>query len=59
MSSTEIIIPFRIKFGPFMNRLRSFSFSHFFKKENKTNLTIIRKLVSNVHYAKNEKICEH
>ena len=45
MNSTEIIIPFRIKFGPFKNRSRSFSFSHFFKKENWTNLTISWKLL--------------
>ena len=31
MSSTKIIIPFRMKFGPFKNRSRSFSFSHFLK----------------------------
>ena len=32
MGSTEIIIPFRIKFDWFKNRLRSFLLSHFFKK---------------------------
>ena len=32
MNSTEIIISFRIKFGPFKNRSTSFSFSHFFSR---------------------------
>ena len=48
MNSTEIIIPFRIKFGPFKNKSRAFSFSHFLKKENWTNLTISWKLFINV-----------
>ena len=48
MNNTEIIIPLRIKFGSFENRSRSFSFSHFLKKENWTNLTISWKLFINV-----------
>ena len=37
MNSTEIIIPFRIEFGSFKNRSRSFSFSHFFFKKGELN----------------------
>ena len=45
MNSTEIIIPFRIKFVLFKNTSRSFSFSHFFNKGELDKFDYILKII--------------